>query len=81
MWRDEPAEWLARFVALLGDRRRARMCRAYIEGLIGPDDRKSVQPIAIPSPRSGYDQLYHFIAVPCGKAHHWHRSLADKPAP
>lgn len=48
-WRDELADWLRPFVAALGDRRRARMCPAYVEGLIGPGDRKSVQPMAMRS--------------------------------
>ena len=60
-WRDDLTEWLAPFVGLLGDRRRARMCPAYVEGLIGPGDRKSVQPMAMRSPGIGYDQLHHFI--------------------
>ncbi|WP_336297009.1 cupin domain-containing protein [Sphingosinicella microcystinivorans] len=46
-WRDELTERLGPFVGLLGDRRRARMCPAYVEGLIGPGDRKSVQPMAM----------------------------------
>jgi SRSO17 transposase len=46
-WRDDLAEWLWPFVAELGDRRRARMCPAYVAGLIGPGDRKSVQPMAM----------------------------------
>ena len=60
-WRDDLTEWLAPFVGLLDDRRRARMCPAYVEGLIGPGDRKSVQPMAMRSPGIGYDQLHHFI--------------------
>lgn len=60
-WRDELADWLRPFVAELGDRRRGRMCPAYIEGLIGPGDRKSVQPMAMRSSGIGYDQLHHFI--------------------
>ena len=60
-WRDDLAEWLAPFVGMLGDRRRARMCPAYVEGLIGPGERKSVQPMAMRSPGIGYDQLHHFI--------------------
>lgn len=60
-WRDELADWLRPFVAELGDRRRERMCPAYIEGLIGPGDRKSVQPMAMRSSGIGYDQLHHFI--------------------
>jgi SRSO17 transposase len=60
-WRDALAEWLRPFVTELGDRRRARMCPAYVEGLIGPGDRKSVQPMAMRSSGIGYDQLHHFI--------------------
>ena len=37
------------------------MCPAYVEGLLGPGDRKSVQPMAMRSPGTGYDQLHHFI--------------------
>lgn len=60
-WRNDLADWLRPFVAELGDRRRARMCPAYVEGLIGPGDRKSVQPMAMRSFGIGYDQLHHFI--------------------
>ena len=38
------------------------MCPAYIAGLIGPGDRKSVQPMAMRAGEIGYDQLHHFIA-------------------
>lgn len=48
-WRDDLNEWLVPFVALSGDRRRERMCSAYVEGLIGTGDRKSVQPMALRS--------------------------------
>lgn len=41
-WRDDLAQWLRPFAAELGDRRRAWMCPAYVEGLIGPGERKSV---------------------------------------
>jgi SRSO17 transposase len=39
-----------------------RLCPAYIAGLIGPGDRKSVQPMAARDQEFGYDQLHHFIA-------------------
>jgi SRSO17 transposase len=39
------------------------MCPAYIAGLIGPGDRKSVQPMATRVGEVGYDQLHHFIAA------------------
>jgi SRSO17 transposase len=38
------------------------MCPAYVAGLIGPGDRKSVQPMAARAAGIGYDQLHHFIA-------------------
>ena len=37
------------------------MCPAYIAGLIGAGDRKSVQPMAARDGEVGYDQLHHFI--------------------
>ena len=37
------------------------MCPAYIAGLIGPGDRKSVQPMASRDSGVTYDQLHHFI--------------------
>ena len=39
------------------------MCPVYIAGLIGPGDRKSVQPMAARTGAVGYDQLHHFIAT------------------
>ena len=38
------------------------MCPAYIAGLIGPGDRKSVQPMAARLAPGDYDQLHHFVA-------------------
>lgn len=39
------------------------MCPAYVAGLIGPGDRKSVQPMAARADDVGYDQLHHFVAA------------------
>ena len=38
------------------------MCPLYVSGLIGPGDRKSVQPMAARVALGEYDQLHHFIA-------------------
>lgn len=64
-WRDALERWLEPFVARLHHPARAHMCPVYVAGLIGPGDRKSIQPIA---ERQGthYDQLHHFVA-----AGHW----------
>jgi len=60
-WRSDLESWLAPFVAALRHKTRARMCPAYIAGLIGPGDRKSVQPMAARDAVVNYDQLHHFI--------------------
>ena len=38
------------------------MCPLYVAGLIGPGDRKSVQPMAARLAPGDDDQLHHFIA-------------------
>jgi len=60
-WNDDLAQWLEPFVAALGHKTRRRMCPAYIAGLIGPGDRKSVQPMAARDAVVNYDQLHHFV--------------------
>jgi SRSO17 transposase len=62
-WQDDLESWLAPFVAALCHKTRARMCPAYIAGLIGPGDRKSVQPMAVRDASVTYDQLHHFVAA------------------
>lgn len=61
-WRGELEDWLAPFVAALRHKTRSRMCPAYIAGLIGPGDRKSIQPMASRDDDVSYDRLHHFIA-------------------
>jgi SRSO17 transposase len=61
-WRSDLEIWLAPFLATLRHKTRMRVCPAYIAGLIGPGDRKSVQPMAARGGEFGYDQLHHFIA-------------------
>jgi SRSO17 transposase len=61
-WKVDLERWLAPFLNALGHKVRARMCPAYVAGLIGPGDRKSVQPMAARDGAVGYDQLHHFIA-------------------
>src|SRR4051812_7362530 len=61
-WQVALERWLAPFVASLRHKTRARMCPAYIAGLIGLGDRKSVQPMAARDAGVNYDQLHHFIA-------------------
>src|SRR5258705_3963444 len=62
-WNSELRAWLAPFVEKLGHKARRRMCPLYVSGLIGPGDRKSVQPMAERLAPGDYDQLHHFIAA------------------
>jgi SRSO17 transposase len=62
-WRTDLERWLEPFLAGLSHPARRRMCPLYIAGLIGPGDRKSVQPMAARAGDVGYDQLHHFVAA------------------
>jgi SRSO17 transposase len=42
------------------------MCPLYVSGLIGPGDRKSIQPMAKRLALGACDQLHHFIAAGSG---------------
>jgi SRSO17 transposase len=61
-WKADLDGWLTPFVEALRHKTRARMCPAYLAGLIGPGDRKSVQPMAARAGTVSYDQLHHFVA-------------------
>jgi SRSO17 transposase len=62
-WEEELRVWLAPFLANLGHKARRRMLPVYLSGLIGPGDRKSVQPMAARLAPGDYDQLHHFVAA------------------
>jgi SRSO17 transposase len=62
-WEDELVRWLKPFLERLGHKARQRMCPLYVAGLIGPGDRKSVQPMAERLAPGGYDRLHHFVAA------------------
>src|SRR6516225_8342116 len=62
-WRDELGRWVKPFLDRLGHKARRQMCPLYVSGLIGPGDRKSVQPMAKRLALRACDQLHHFIAA------------------
>jgi SRSO17 transposase len=62
-WRNDLERWLKPFLDLLGHKRRRRMCPVYVTGLIGPGERKSIQPMAERVAPGGYDQLHHFVSA------------------
>ena len=62
-WRDDLGRWLKPFLERLRHKARRRMCPLYVSGLIGPGDRKSIQPMARRLALGECDQLHHFIAA------------------
>jgi SRSO17 transposase len=54
--------WLEPFLAALGHKKRRLWAPLYLRGLLGPSERKSLQPMAASLGLSGHDQLQHFIA-------------------
>jgi SRSO17 transposase len=62
-WQNELRRWLGPFLSHLGHKARRRMCPLYVAGLIGPGERKSVQPMASRTPAADYDQLHHFVGA------------------
>ncbi len=61
-WTKDLERWLRPFLGRLGHKARRRMCPAYVSGLIGPGDRKSIQPMAERLELGSYDRLHHFIS-------------------
>src|SRR6267143_1633298 len=62
-WKKELGHFLKPFLDRLGHKARRQMCPLYVSGLIGPGDRKSIQPMAKRLALGEYDQLHHFIAA------------------
>lgn len=62
-WTEDLGRWLEPFLNALAHKTRRKMCPLYIAGLIGPGDRKSIQPMAARQDAVGYDQLHHFVSA------------------
>lgn len=62
-WERELARWVAPFLAALGHKARRRWAPLYLAGLLGPGDRKSVEPLAARVAPEEVEQLHHFIAT------------------
>jgi SRSO17 transposase len=61
---DDLDAWLKPFLDVLGRKTRRTWAPLYLRGLLGPGERKSLQPMAARLGLSGHDQLHHFIASP-----------------
>jgi SRSO17 transposase len=63
-WERSLAAWLAPFLEALGHKVRQRWAPVYVRGLLGPGERKSVQPMAARVAPADGDQLHPFISGP-----------------
>jgi SRSO17 transposase len=62
-WQGDLRRWLKPFLDRLDHKARRRMCPLYVAGLIGPGERKSIQPMAERLAPGDYDRLHHFVAA------------------
>lgn len=62
-WSKDLERWLAPFPARLSHPARRAMCPLYIAGLIGPGDRKSIQPMAQRLGLGSHDRLHRFVSA------------------
>src|SRR5215203_2975541 len=70
--------WLKPFLAALGLKKRRDWAPLYLRGLLGPGERKSLQPMAARLGLSGHDQLQHFVASPAWDDAALWRVLAER---
>src|SRR3954452_3966088 len=70
--------WLAPSLAVMGRVTRRRWAPLYLHGLIGPDGRESLQPLAARLRLGGHDQLQPSTASPPWDDEPLRRVLAGK---
>src|SRR5215207_5987728 len=70
--------WLEPFLGVFGHKKRRTWAPMYLRGLLGPSERKSLQPMAACLGLSGHDQLQHFIASPAWDDAPLWRVLAER---
>ena len=62
-WQAEFDAWLAPFLACIGRKERRRWAPVYLQGLLGPGERKSVEPMAARVAPGDVQQWHHFVAA------------------
>ena len=62
-WEREFERWVAPFCAAFRHKAQRRWAPVYLRGLLGPGDRKSVEPMATRVAPGEKEQLHHFVAT------------------
>ena len=78
-WWSSLEQWLAPFLARLSHPARRAMCPLYVAGLIGPGERKSVQPMAHRLGLGSHDGLHHFVSAGAWDTAPLEAALARRP--
>ncbi len=74
----ELERWLAPFLEALGHKKRRKWAPVYVQGLLGPGDRKSIEPMAARVAPDDGEQLHHFICTSCWDPAPLERTLAER---
>lgn len=77
-WEREFDRWLRPFWTALGDKRRQQWAAVYARGLLGPGERKSIEPLAARVAPDDGEQLHHFVCASCWDPAPLERVLAQK---
>ena len=79
-WQTEFETWLTPFLDRLRRKEQRRWAPVYLQGLIGPGERKSVEPMAARVAPGEVQQLHHFVAAsPWATAPLGGRSWSGRP--
>jgi SRSO17 transposase len=62
-WEDELEQWLEPFLEGLQRKEQRKWAPFYVRGLLGPGDRKSIEPIASRLVPEDVQQLHHFVST------------------
>ncbi len=62
-WQAQFDAWLAPFLARLSRKQQRRWAPLYLQGLIGPGERKSIEPMAQRVAPGDVQQLHHFVST------------------
>jgi SRSO17 transposase len=77
-WEAEFAAWLAPFLAALPRCTHRQWAPRYVEGLLGPSERKNIERLADAVAEGDYDQLHHFLKTTAWEAGPLLRVLTEK---
>ena len=62
-WQAQFDLWLTPFLARLSRKPQRRWAPVYLQGLLGPGERKSVEPMAARVAPGDVQQLHHFVST------------------